>query len=177
MEFFLQQTEDGSYTVTKECDNLNTRTITENDPAYQEWLKEGNVAQIRPYVAPPGPDLEALKASKQREFRDKADAFLGQLGEEYGVYERATWPTQSVEAKALVVDPGAEAPMVRKIALERSMDVLDLAKRIIANEQVWGFISGSIVGQRLAYQDKLNAVGTPEGVIAIVVEYKMPSLV
>jgi len=131
---------------------------------------------------PPEP-LAALYTAKRAEIRDKADALLQEVGSEYGAMERQTWEQQHAEAKALQADPQADAPLVRAIALARGMDVLELAGRILANADAWKLISGHVVGQRLAYQDALDAAsnlaGTDEdaaraAIAAVVPEYSLP---
>lgn len=112
--------------------------------------------------------LEILKARKSAEIRDKVDEFLASLAQEYGVYEKLTWDQQAAEADALASDPDATAPLVRSIAASRGMTAVDIATRIRANRAQWVALSGSIVGQRLAYQDALDAAQTVEDVAAIV---------
>jgi hypothetical protein len=112
--------------------------------------------------------LEILKARKSAEIRDKADEFLASLAQEYGAYEKLTWDQQATEADALASNPDAPAPLVRSVAASRGMTAVDLAARIRANRAQWVLLSGSIVGQRLAYQDALDTAQTLEDVGAIV---------
>jgi hypothetical protein len=120
------------------------------------------------------PSLEDLKLAKQAEIRDLADGFLHTLAVEYGAMEKLTWDQQAAEADALVADPSAQAPLVRSIAAARGMSVLELAARIRANRAQWVVLSGYIVGQRLKYQDRLDAATTTEQVAAIVPTYALP---
>lgn len=120
-----------------------------------------------PYITAYAPSAEEARAAKQAEIRDKADVFLAALAQEYGAYEKLTWDQQAIEADALAADPLAPAPLVRSIAAARNMDPIELAARIRANRAQWVVLSGSIVGQRLAYQDALDAAQTVEAVNAI----------
>lgn len=138
------------------------------------------VAELPP---PPPVPLVDLYVAKQIEIRDMADALLQEIGREYGAMERQTWEQQHAEAQALQADPQADAPLVRAIAAARDMDVLTLAGRILANAAAWKFISGHVVGQRLAYQDALdeasNLVATDEeaaraAIVAIEPVYSLP---
>jgi hypothetical protein len=115
-----------------------------------------------------------VKLSKQAEIRDEADLFLQMLATEYGAIEKLTWDQQSMEADALALDADAPAPMVRSIAAARGMSALELATRIQANRAQWVVLSGHIVGQRLGYQDQLDAATTTEQVAAIVPVYTLP---
>lgn len=111
--------------------------------------------------------LEAAKAIKQAEIRDKADALLASLSTEYGAMERQTWDQQASEARSIQADPGAPAPLIRAIAQARGMDAATLANRILANETNWKALSGVVVGQRLALQDRLDAAMDVDAVRAI----------
>jgi hypothetical protein len=121
--------------------------------------------------APPAPTRAELYAAKQAEIRDRAEAMLTALAEEYAPLERQTWDQQAAEAEALQADADAPAPLVLAIAAARGMTVADLAARILANREAWVKISGHVVGQRLAYQDALEATAAiaddAEAVIAI----------
>ena len=120
------------------------------------------------------PSLEEVKLAKQAEIRDLADGFLQTLAAEYGAMEKLTWDQQATEADALTADPSAAAPLVRSIAAARGMSVFELATRIQANRAQWVVLSGHIVGQRLGYQDQLDAATTTEQVAAIVPVYTLP---
>lgn len=117
--------------------------------------------------------IDDLRAAKQSEIRDKADAILKAMASEYPDMEMATWDQQYQEALAYTADSAAATPLISAIAQGRSMAVADLAARIIANREAWVAISGAIVGQRLAYQDALDAATTTEDVEAIQVVYAL----
>ena len=136
----------------------------------------GAFGDIQPYVAPAPPvvSLVDAKAAKLVSIRNGAESFLQSLALEYGAMEKLTWDQQAAEADALVADPSAPAPLVRSIAAARGMSVLELASRIRANRAQWVVLSGYIVGQRLAYQDQLDAATTNEQVAAIVPVYALP---
>ncbi|MFV0421390.1 hypothetical protein, partial [Oleidesulfovibrio sp.] len=106
---------------------------------------------------PPAPTRAELYTAKQAEIRDGAETILTRLATEYGALERQTWDQQAAEADALQANPDAPAPLVRAIATARGMPLADLASRILANRTAWVAVSGHVVGQRLAYQDALEA--------------------
>jgi len=113
----------------------------------QEWQKQNSSAPTR----------AELYTAKQAEIRDGAEAMLTALAAEYAPLERQTWDQQAAEAEALHTDADAPAPLVRAIAATRGMPVGELAARILANRTAWVAVSGHVVGQRLAYQDALEA--------------------
>ncbi|NDV20068.1 hypothetical protein GO013_11645 [Pseudodesulfovibrio sp. JC047] len=119
----------------------------------------------------PLPSIEEVKAVKQSEITTAADRVLVAAGAEYGDMERQTWDQQYAEARTYQADPDTDVPLLTAIATGRGMDVATLADRIIANRAAWVALSGRIVGQRLAYQDALDAADTAEDVAEIVVEY------
>lgn len=132
-------------------------------------------------VDAPPPTVEALRAAKQAQIRDGAEAVLAPLKAEYGPTEIASWDQQYEEANALEANPDAPAPLVRAIAAARGMDAAALAARIRANRAAWVAISGHVVGQRLAYQDALDAAAAlPDedearaAITAIVPVYTLP---
>ncbi|ABB40188.1 hypothetical protein Dde_3394 [Oleidesulfovibrio alaskensis G20] len=108
-------------------------------------------------AAPPAPTRAELYTAKQTEIRDGAESMLTALAAEYAPLERQTWNQQAAEAEALQADADAPAPLVRAIAATRGMPVGELAARILANRTAWVAVSGHVVGQRLAYQDALEA--------------------
>lgn len=124
-------------------------------------------------------ELADARAAKQAQIRDLADQFLAPHRAEYGVVEMATWDQQFAEAQALQADAQADAPLVRAIASARGMDVAELASRIVSNRAAWMVLSGHVIGQRLAYQDALDAAYAGEDVeamLAIEPVYTLPGV-
>jgi uncharacterized membrane protein len=113
-----------------------------------------------------------VRAAKQTEIRDKADAVLQAAGEEYGAMERTGWDQQFTEAQTLQADNAADVPMLSAMASFRGMDVTELAARITANREAWVTLYGNVIGQRLAYQDALDAATTYDEIMAIEVSYE-----
>jgi len=145
-------------------------TALEVQPYVDAWQAEKD--RLEAEVTPPQPPtLEQAKTAKQAEIRDAHNAFLMTRGGEYSEMERQTWDTQREEAKALLTDPQAEAPLVRAIATARNMDVLELAQRIHVNTHAWSALAGHATGLRLAFQDALTACTTIEEVEAITVAF------
>lgn len=135
---------------------------------YQEWIAAGNIPQPIDL-----PELSAVKSAKQTEISQEADNTLAVLAREYGLYEKLTWDQQAQEAQLLMADAMADAPLVRSIAEARGMLPVDMAQRILANRAAWLVLSGKVVGQRLKYQDMLDAATTVEDVQAITPTYQL----
>lgn len=131
-------------------------------------------------AAPPAPTRAELYTAKQTEIRDGAESMLTALAAEYAPLERQTWDQQAAEAEALQADADAPAPLVRAIAATRGMPVGELAARILANRRAWVAVSGHVVGQRLAYQDALEATRglddaqAADAIAAVVPHYTLP---
>nr|WP_321514465.1 hypothetical protein [uncultured Pseudodesulfovibrio sp.] len=89
--------------------------------------------------------------------------------------EIATWDQQYQEAVAYSTDNQTAVPLLSAIATGRGMTVATLTNRIITNRAAWVALSGSIEGQRLAYQDTLDAATTIAEVEAIEVNYVIPA--
>lgn len=137
----------------------------------EEQLPEGASLQ-KP--EPPKPTLTEARATKQRQIAAAHDAFLKAQSVEYSEMERQTWDSQRTESQALLADPQAAAPLVRAIANARGMDVIEMARRIQENTQAWSVLAGHATGQRLKYQDALEACTTVEQVEAIAVTFSTP---
>jgi len=91
------------------------------------------------------------------EISSVAENLMESLATEYGPMERATWDQQYDEALEYEADPNADVPLLDSIAASRGMTVSDLVQRIKNNRTAWVQLSGGIVGQRLAYQDLVDA--------------------
>jgi hypothetical protein len=141
----------------------------EVQPYVEAWLAAKEILKNTPPLT-----LAEAKTAKQAEIRDAHNAFLLERGVEYSDMERQTWDTQRLESQALLADPQAAAPLVRAIANARNMNVLELAQRIQANTQAWSVLAGHATGQRLAFQDALEACTTVEQVEAISISFTTP---
>ena len=118
--------------------------------------------------------IDAVRGMKMIEIRDRANLLLSNVGAEYGDMERTTWDVQAAEAAAFAADPEAAVPLLAGIAAQRGMTVADMAVRVLSNRAAWVALSGSIVGQRLALQDRLDVAVSIEEIEEIEVEYVFP---
>ncbi len=118
--------------------------------------------------------LEQAVAARISEATAACDAVLAPLGVEYGRWETATWDQQYAEATALMANPTAAVPLITALAQARGMDVGVLAQRIIRNRETWSVLTGSVIGQRLAIVDKINAATKVEQVMGVDVTITLP---
>ena len=149
-------------------------TALEVQPYVEAWQAEKARLDAEAATTPSPLTLAEVKVAKQAEIRDAHNAFLLERGVEYSNMERQTWDTQRLEAQALLADPQAAAPLVRAIANARGMDVIEMAQRIQVNTQAWSVLAGHATGQRLAFQDALEACSSIEAVEAITVTFTAP---
>lgn len=149
----------------------------------QKWVKEipdyepsgwhPPVFESGHYIIRPKLPLTDYKTTKQQEIRDKADEFLSRFAEEYGVFERQTWDKQ-LRAAEVYTKTGTASTLLQSIATERGVTIDELVNRILRNDEHWSQIAGIIVGQRLRFQDMLDAATTLEEVEAIKPTYSLP---
>lgn len=126
------------------------------------WLQE-----------PPAPTLEQVRATKIAEIMRAYDAAFAPIEAVYPAKERESWPIQLEEARAVLADPEAEAPMLSIQAAERGMGegVAELAQKIVANNARYRVTAGRLTGQQQRMYAEVNALATAEDVAAYVVAY------
>lgn len=139
-----------------------------------EIIQEGDTFVKQPVSTHEDPTLfERAVESKQNEIRDAAEAFLAPYKKEYCDTEIATWDQQYDEATKFLADPQVETPLLLAIATPRDTTVEELATRVVSNRAAWVAISGTIVGQRLTFQDQLDNASSLEDIYNITVNYSL----
>ena len=78
------------------------------------------------------------------------------------------------EARAYAADPTASTPLLSALATTRGIPLPDLVERVLAKADAFAVASGSIIGQRQALEDRLDACTTLEEVQGITVDISMP---
>lgn len=131
------------------------------------------VTEEQPYV-PPVPTLEEVKAAKLSEINAAADRAIGTLTATYPDREISTFDKQESEARAYAADPTASTPLLSALAQARGISLPDLVERVLAKADAFAVASGSIIGQRQALEDRLDACTTLEEVQGITVDISMP---
>ena len=125
------------------------------------------VTEEQPYV-PPVPTLEEVKTAKLSEINAAADVAISALTATYPDREISTFDKQEVEARAYAADPTtAQTPLLSALSQARGIDLPDLVRRVIAKADAFAVASGSIIGQRQALEDRLDACATVEEIRAL----------
>lgn len=131
------------------------------------------VTEEQPYV-PPVPTLEEVKATKLSEINAAADRAIATLTATYPDREISTFDKQESEARAYAADATASTPLLSALATARGIPLPDLVGRVLAKADAFAVASGSIIGQRQALEDRLDACTTLEEVQGITVNISMP---
>ena len=130
------------------------------------WYEKG--------FAPKKP-LGELKAAKLAEINAVCDAILNAAVSTYPETEVLTFDQQTSEANVYLQTKNPEdAPLLSALALGRGITLDDLVQRVIAKHDAFSILSGHIIGQRQALEDRLDECKTVEDVEAIVVDIKLP---
>lgn len=140
--------------------------------AYAESHPE-MVTEEDPYV-PPSPTLEEAKAAKLAEINTAADCAIAALTATYPDREIATFDKQEAEARAYAADPLAPTPLLSALSQARGVPLDELVRRVLVKADAFAVASGSIIGQRQALEDRLDACTTVEEVEALAVTIAMP---
>lgn len=121
-----------------------------------------------PYI----PTIEEVKAAKLAEINSACDDILNAAVLSYPNTEILTFDQQTVEAKAYIANGNPEdAPLLSALASGRGIELDELVQRVIAKHDTFSALSGYIIGQRQALEDRLRVCETLEDVQAIEVNY------
>ena len=131
------------------------------------------VTEEQPYV-PPVPTLEEVKTAKLSEINAAADRAIATLTATYPDREISTFDKQESEARAYAADPTASTPLLSALAQARGLELAELVRRVLIKADAFAVASGSIIGQRQALEDQLDACETLEEVDALDVVIIMP---
>ena len=126
-------------------------------------------------VALPEQTLDEAKAAKLAEINGTCDRVLNEAVKTYPDTEVLTFDQQTLEAKAYLENPEAEVTLLRSLAAGRGIELADLVNRVIAKHNAFSALSGSVIGQRQALEDRLKTCRTVDEVKALTVDIVMPS--
>ena len=118
--------------------------------------------------------LADAKSTNLSEINTVTDVTIAVLTETYPDREIATFDKQESEARAYVADPMSSTPFLSALAVARGIPLSDLVRRVITKADDFAVASGSIIGQRQALEDRLDACTTVEEVQGITVNISMP---
>lgn len=131
--------------------------------AYKRWLAAGGV----PVPADPLPADElarGLRTALAAEYERRMQI----IASGYPSSERESWPVQTAEARALLVDPGAATPWIDAAAAVRGIDRDELAARIAAKDDAYRVIHGALTGARQRIEDAIDAAGDDADALAAI---------
>ena len=173
----IHRTADDSYVITK--NGMPYHVYPYAAEFAEEWdaafaYAEAHpecVTEEQPYV-PPVPTLDEAKAAKLSEINAAADRAIATAT--YPDREISTFDKQEAEARAYAADPTASTPLLSALAQARGVPLPDLVERVLAKADAFAVASGSIIGQRQALKDRLDACTTLEEVQGITVNISMP---
>jgi hypothetical protein len=178
-ENIIHRVTDDSYVITKNgmpyhvCSNVKEFEEEWKDVAAYAKEHPECVTEEQPYV-PPKQTLEEAKAAKLSEINRAADKAIAALTTTYPDREISTFDKQEAEARAYTADPEAPTPLLSALAKARGLSMDELVKRVLIKADAFAAASGSIIGQRQALEDRLDACRTLEEVQGIVVIIIMP---
>lgn len=169
---------DDSYVITK--NGLPYHVPNEGEYA-EEWAEVRAYAEAHPEMVteeepyvPPVPTLEEAKAIKLVEINAAADRAIAALTATYPDREIATFDKQEAEARAYAADPTAPTPLLSALSQARGLELPELVRRVLIKADAFAVVSGCIIGQRQALEDRLDACTTVEEVEALAVTIAMP---
>lgn len=87
--------------------------------------------------------------------------------------EIRTFDKQESEARAYAADATASTPLLSALAQARGIPLSELVERVLAKADAFAVASGSIIGQRQALEDRLDACTTLEEVQGITLVISM----
>lgn len=120
--------------------------------------------------------LVKAKMQKLAEINSTAQNFVRQFAklDETPEFEQQTWQEQANEARAWVDDPTAQTPTLALIAQMRGVPIDTLRQKAYEKAMAYQTVAAIVVGQRQAYEDRLNQAETLEQIQAIKLVYQLP---
>jgi len=145
--------------------------------AITDWkLSEAKPTQEQLNAACQAIALKIKINEKREEILKKSDDTLAVVVSNYSENEKLSWAKQEKEALELLVDPNAPARLLRRIATDRGISLVDLRDKVLNNVAQSEVITGSVFGQQQAFEDLLKLAQTIEDVEGIVVSYTIPDV-
>jgi hypothetical protein len=124
--------------------------LDEHQAMLDEW--------VAGYVPAPA-DPAALRAALSAQLAGEYERRMQIIAAGYPPSERESWPVQTGEAHALLADPVAATPWIDAAAAARGLDRVELAQRIVAKDDAYRVIHGTLTGARQALEDVIGAAG------------------
>lgn len=151
------------YTATALWCNANKAMIEDKGDYYEV------VAIVEPELT-----LEDVKAAKLGEINKACDRILNDAAADYPTSEIQTFSQQTSEAQSYTLDKNASVPLLSALAQARGIELNELVQRVLAKHEAFSVLSGVVIGQRQAFEDRLSVCETAEEVQSIEVNYIVP---
>jgi len=116
--------------------------------------------------------FQQCRDNKFAEINLKYNSAISSLFDNTPQSEIQSWTKQETEARAWRLDNDTPTPFIDAIVFGRQIDKGVLVERIIAKADVYSVMLGNIMGQRQAFEDKLNSATNSKDIEEILVEYK-----
>ena len=156
-------TDAGDYTKTALWCNANKAIIEDKGDCYEVVA-----------IVEPEPTLEEVKALKLAEINRQCDAALSAAVADYPASEIQTFSQQTAEAQAYKDDKAAKLPLLTQLATFRGIELDDLVARVLEKHEIFSLLSGLVIGQRQALEDRLNSCETVAEIYEIKVSFILP---
>lgn len=114
------------------------------------------------------PEAEALRHDLRTALNAEYERRMQAIAAGYPPSERESWPVQTSEAAAMLVDPEASTPWIDAAATARGVDRLELANRIVAKDAMYRVISGTLSGVRQRIEDQIDAAGDDQEALQVI---------
>jgi hypothetical protein len=135
------------------------------------------------YVAMGGKVLDERSVSTAEQLTDAKTRKLAEVAQAAQMFidnavqdaaprvERDTYPLQAAEAEAWAFDNSNPTSLLEGIASARNIDLDDLRQRTLDKSRAWQALCGMVIGQRQAFEDRINQVKSLEALNAIVIRF------
>lgn len=153
---------DTDYTKTALWCNANKAMIEDKCDYYEV------VAIVEPELT-----LADVKAAKVAEINRACDRILNDAAADYPASEIQTFSQQTAEAQAYTLDKNASVPLLNALAQARGIELNELVQRVLSKHDTFSMLSGIVIGQRQAFEDRLQVCETIEEVQSIEVNYTL----
>lgn len=110
-------------------------------------------------------EAEALRHDLRTALNAEYERRMQTIAAGYPPSERESWPVQTSEAYALLVDSTAPTPWIDAAASARGLDSVELAQRIVAKDAQYRVISGTLSGIRQRIEDQIDAAGDDQAAL------------
>jgi hypothetical protein len=149
----------------------NERKAFGDPQTAEEWAALGITVREERYD-PPARTLEQAKTEKLRVVNSECDSIMQSVVNTYPESEILTFNQQVTEAeKYLASGDTVDCPLLTRLAEARGIELADLVARVMTKHDAFSSISGSIIGQRQAYEDRIDACTSIEEVDNIHVSF------